>query len=134
MTLKQMVYKADRESETLAEGTYKGLDYIILSLGTHPTAYVRVPKTHPYFRKGYDNVDIRCHGGLTFASDRVAKEKKHGWWLGWDYAHLGDYSGYEMRGGLGDWNDYKWSTEEILTEVKEVIDQLLDPRHAAPNQ
>lgn len=48
---KPMIYTDKRQIITLDEGTYKGIDYLILSLGTHPTAYVRVPETHRYFGK-----------------------------------------------------------------------------------
>lgn len=119
--MKQMVYKEAREVETLDEGTYKGMDYIILSLGVHPTAYVRIPRGHQYFKKKYDDIDIDVHGGLTYASGDVANAKKVGWWIGWDYAHSGDYIGYD---GVYDRNGRHWTTEEILDDVKSVIDQL----------
>lgn len=121
--MKPMIYKPSREVTLLDSGTYKGIDYIILSLGSHPTAYVRVPKNHLYFKVEDHNIyDIECHGGLTYSNETVKKSDKKGWWLGWDYAHLGDYTGYDglsLRTG-----DRKWSTEEILDEVKNVIEQL----------
>ena len=30
--------------------------------------YVGVPEGHPHFEQKYDDVDVRVHGGLTFAS------------------------------------------------------------------
>lgn len=41
---KEMIYQADRKIEILETGTCFGLLYYILNLGTHPTAYVRIPK------------------------------------------------------------------------------------------
>ena len=52
-------------------------------------------------------------------------QKMEGWFIGWDYAHYGDYAGYEEKlpkelqtGGK------KWTTEEIFKEVKSVCYQL----------
>ena len=48
-----------------------------------------------------------------------------GWFVGWDYAHYGDYIGFEEKlpfnlrtGGK------KWTTEEIFAEVKDACYQL----------
>ena len=43
---------------------------------------------------------------------------KDDYWIGWDYAHLGDYCGWL---NVFDSTGKKWTTEEILQEVKEVI-------------
>ena len=51
----------------LHKGNWKGYDFFILSIGTHPTAYVRIPKEHKYYRKHYDRINIDCHYGLTFS-------------------------------------------------------------------
>jgi len=119
--MKEMVYKPKREVEVLHSGKYNGYDFVILSLGTHPTAYVRLPKTHIGYKKGYDDVAVTCNGGLTYANDNVKGSDKTGWWIGWDYAHCGDYSGYDYDFSR---NGHKWSTEEIFDEVKSVISQL----------
>jgi len=41
--MKEMVYKKEVFGckEVLAEGTYKGYDYAIVSLGSYPVAYVK---------------------------------------------------------------------------------------------
>lgn len=47
-------------------------------------------------------------------------QKIDGWFIGWDYAHYGDYAGYEellppkIRVG-----GKKWSTQEIYQEIRE---------------
>ena len=122
-----MVYKTDRETRILFEDDYKGRHFVIVSYGTHPCAYVEVTDTK-YAYLGYDELEdkIRCHGGLTYADnlDHVLGENNR-WFIGWDYAHAGDYMGYdELFNFKSRFKDKKWTTEEIYEEVKSVIEQL----------
>ena len=94
---KQMEYSIHRKREILFEGTYLGYQFYILNLGTHPTAYVEIPETSTLYEKGYSEIDIEVHGGLTYSSYELADIKDNSWFIGWDYAHLGDYTGYDMR-------------------------------------
>jgi len=123
--------------------TYKGLEYIVYfykDLGFY-CGYVKLPKGHPYeklFKKekikmgtreielevGYENMDISCHGGLTF-SVKITKENQQdypqgfslGYWIGWDYGHFGDKTAL--------FNGIEHSAEEVEAECKNVIEQLL---------
>jgi hypothetical protein len=58
--------------------------------------YVGVPEGHPWFGKGYDDVDANVHGGLTYAEPcqgdvcHEAPEPRH--WLGFDCGHSQDRS------------------------------------------
>lgn len=65
--------------------------------------YVGVPEGHPYFGKDSDEIDIACHGGLTFSNFCAQDDKEHGichrpapgepdkvWWLGFDCGHAFD--------------------------------------------
>ena len=121
--MKEMVYQKNRIKEILSEGEYCGYHVVIVSYGTHPCAYVEIPKNHPYYGKYYGDLDIDVHGGLTFGShlSHVLGERGlNGFYIGWDYAHAGDY--YE---GLPfSPHDKKWTTEEIFEDVKSVIHQL----------
>src|SRR5262249_44757906 len=78
----------------------------------HPTmgnwcGYVGVAEGHSYFGKEYEHEDVNvdCHGDLTFSDFCHQDDKEHGichrpdpgepervWWLGFDCAHGGDYS------------------------------------------
>lgn len=126
---KQMIYSCKRKREILASGKYKGYKFYILNLGAFPTAYVEIPKTHKFYMKHYDEIDIDVHGGLTYSEDflEISETKGIGgsWFIGWDYAHFEDYIGFEeiypsdFRTG-----SKKWTTQEILQEVFYVIDQL----------
>ena len=134
-----MIYGTKRtDGEILCSGEYEGYRYYIISYGVHPCAYVEVEMSHPWFAKDYydkvnDNGEspcdiIECHGGLTYAGSFswiVGHEDGNDrWFFGWDYAHAGDYIGYEQMWGLVSENDKKWTTEEIKREVEFVIHQL----------
>jgi hypothetical protein len=130
MRIKPMIYKKSMFVESLYEDTYKGYHFIILSFGSHPCAYIEIPPVHPYYKKDYDKIDINCHGGLTYSEDGLGNCKcglhREGYWIGWDYAHYGDYYYYDLWGENSDNNnEKKWTTEEIYEEVKDVIEQLI---------
>ena len=121
--MKEMIYQAERKIEVLDTGYCLGFLYYILNLGTHPTAYIKIPRDHKYFKKDYMEIDLDVHCGPTYSRDYLYISKNNkvdGWFVGWDYAHYNDYAGYDeimpkeiQTGGK------KWTTEEIYKEVKE---------------
>jgi hypothetical protein len=64
--------------------------------------YVAVAAGHPWYGKGYNDVEVSVHGGLTFngkcqPNGHICHIPKPGesddvWWLGFDCAHSGDYT------------------------------------------
>lgn len=59
------------EPDEVLDLVYFGLPALILR---HPSmfslnGYVGIPKTHPFWGKHYDNVNVQVHGGLTFANE-----------------------------------------------------------------
>ena len=129
---KQMVYQTERIFEILFEGTYEGYQFYIMNLGTHPTAYIEVPITNKLFGKTCDEIyemgiDIDVHGGLTYSRNHLFGSEKYKWFIGWDYAHAGDYAGYsEKYPSLSRLSHYdkKWTTEEIFEDVVSAIEQI----------
>ena len=137
--MNEMVYKERMSrAELLANDTYKGYEYVVLSLGSHPCGYVVVEDNDKLFGLDYDTIhskfDLDCHCGLTYSedylsflefSDKYNCDVKCGihnkWVIGWDYAHYGDYVGYDLFSDDGK----KWSTAEIVDECKDVIEQLV---------
>lgn len=114
----------------LCEGKYKDYQFYILNLGTHPCGYVEIPKEHILYEKDYfeiEEMEINVHGGITYTNYFLYGIDKKSWYIGWDYAHAFDYyGGYDDKiftNGLND-NCKKWSTIEIIEEVKNVINQL----------
>ena len=69
---------------------------------------------------------IECHGGLTYASEHLRTVDKEGWFIGWDYAHAGDFTGYDIKYPSIGYPGRMWTTQEIVDECKEVIDQLVE--------
>ena len=53
--------------------------------------------------------------------DFVKGEKR---FIGWDYAHAGDYVALPTGGGIFA-NGHRYTTEMIVSEIKEVIDDLV---------
>ena len=121
--MKEMIYSAESKREILSTGYCFGLLYFILNLGLHPTAYIKIPNN-----LDIDDNDIDVHGGITYTGDHLwinENEKLDGKFIGWDYAHYGDYAGYEEKlpkelqtGGK------KWTAEEIYKEVREACYQI----------
>lgn len=104
--------------KTLAAGDYKGIQFkIVNTCGTHPCGYINVPATYGLNEEKYN---FYPHGGITFIEfvshghGLDLPKIKNNLWLGWDFAHLGDYTSYS--------NGHKWTTEEILEDMKEAID------------
>lgn len=126
--MNKMVYQNTRLNPPgiLCSDEYCGYKFYVFNLGTHPCAYIQIPKEDKLFEISYDDIykkyDIYCHGGLTYSNSKLTSVEDVGWFIGWDYAHSGDYCGYK---GCEKFDDKKWNTEEIRFECKEVIDQIL---------
>ena len=80
------------------KGTYKGYTFVVLfqPLGFR-TGYVLVPQFHKYFEVDYCNINIKCHGGLTYGSHYFLEEEYPGWWIGYDCAHGDDKNDVEAQ-------------------------------------
>lgn len=66
--MKEMKYSKERKIEVLTTGYCFGLLYYILNLGTHPTAYIKLPNN-----SNIDENEIDVHGGITYY--QVQKER-----------------------------------------------------------
>lgn len=116
-------YQDRYKQELVYHKKYRGYEYFICDLGTHPTAYVKVPKNNKAFGKDYFDLDIDVHGGLTYSKNELKFYKysrKYNWFIGWDYAHIGDYVLFALFP-----NDKKYTLDEIIEDCKSVINQLI---------
>lgn len=97
----------------------------------HLNGYVGVPKGHPAYRVGYEDVDVEAHGGLTWSARLVAGEAADTpfWWLGFDCAHSGDLQP-GMREYLPDRgffaDHHYWTVLEVRAECARLADQLVE--------
>lgn len=53
-------------------------------------AYVLIPYWHKLYEQDYNNIQIKCHGGLTYSGHYLLNKKYPGWWIGFDCNHAGD--------------------------------------------
>ncbi len=120
------IYREERCREVLISGTIKGIDYAIVTYGSHPCCYVRVGKDSKLYRKDYrkadDIISYSPNGGFTYAEkDLFAFDKdKSKWILGWDYAHVWDYHPRINEEGK------KQTEKSLMTEVKKVINAIAE--------
>ena len=106
----------DRPNDVLSEGYHKGFKYVTMRSPMNVRCgYVRVPSNHPWSDKDYDELNIECHGGLTFAAFDTPcgdpeEESNPSYWVGFDCGHYMDspdpsFGGnpffYEVPGALG---------------------------------
>lgn len=121
MNMQEMIYKKDRIPPVrLADGVYRGVPFYVLSLGTHPCAYVDIA---PLGLHAINERDIDCHVGITYHRNYLTTVDHKGNFLGWDYAHCMDYSGDLQFLDLG--YSKRWTTKEMVAECKNVIDQIV---------
>ena len=122
--------------EKLYQGQVRGFDVVIVNMGSHPCAYIALDEGHPLTEKlkdteaGYDVLDLPVHGGLTFSGygNGIFLDDKT-FWIGWDYAHTGDYIDMGLVGEamklMADRNAKRWTTEEIYNEIEGTIPYLI---------
>ena len=117
--IKEMEYTTEKRREILAQGEMMGFEWFVISYGTHPCCYIKIPEGHKFFGIDYwDIEDVYCHGGLTFSSNRLLADMKEGWYIGWDYSHLGDYHAKVEPFGR------KYSVSMLIADVTETICDL----------
>jgi hypothetical protein len=96
----------------------------------HLNGYVALPKGHPYYGKGYTDIDVSVHGGITFANKGDSKRWERGyWWVGFDTGHSADFSPgmAEIAPGLykgghprGEYRNIHY----VIQETKDLAEQL----------
>ena len=123
--LKDPSYDGIRKNEILARGEYEDIDYIVKDLGTHPTAYVRCPEEYLKFKE--EDIPVTVHGGVTFKGSLTGEK---GIWIGWDYAHIGDY--YASNFLDMESEGTKHTTKELIKECKSAVHEMNLMRNYEP--
>lgn len=99
--------------------------------------YVGVPPGHPWYGKGYDEVDVNVHGGLTYAEACSEGEPEysichvpsegepdHVWWLGFDCGHLEDKSDISLSRDFRAEYGLDWMSRGVYRDVPYVRSQI----------
>lgn len=69
------------------------------------TGYVGIPKGHKLYRKHYDDINVSCHGGLTYSNDKLVDQIDDDiWWIGFGCGHYRD--GYDYDKAIELFKDY----------------------------
>lgn len=139
-----MEYTPYRHRSTLAKGFRGPYEFAVISFGTHPCCYIRIPYTHPLFGKSGSDVQI-FENEITYVDEYLKDVDDYlkdidsdgkSWWIGWDHAHCTDYIGFVLPLGInfpffdiGD-NDKeekpkKWTTDEMIKECLTAINVLI---------
>lgn len=117
------------QNMTIEQRKYHGYTYKVTAHLGHPNAYVKIPENHPLSGEGFEEVNALFeekefnppHGWFTYSENG---------WLGWDYAHAGDYvaNRYIPMDGK------RWTMKEITDEVHEVIGNLKEIHNGTRNK
>jgi len=136
---------AKLESGTVMKtGFESGIPFIIMRGPASLTAYLGIPPGHPIIKSNYkmsdfkniglslkdvdityDNINLDVHGGLTFGGNPEWLPPSN-YWLGWDYAHSGDYAFYDLDFSSHSRYDHRWTVDEVYAEVKTAAKQLAE--------
>jgi len=126
------------ESCKVLEWNEDGIERLILNIrGSHFTQYLGIPTDHPLAGYGYDEIPVRCHGGLTFSEEGKGGHYPAGfYWYGWDYAHAGDciYFGIDKESVISEYG-IDWTLEEVIEDgwsayydfklLKELVEKIV---------
>ncbi|MEE3358117.1 MAG: hypothetical protein VZR31_08535 [Lachnospiraceae bacterium] len=131
--MKKVIYGKTWNLTYIADqGEYKGVKYFIVAGGIHPCAYVMCDESFVEKHKDeWGGLDcIYVHGGVTWVDDaKHLRKHPEGWdgmCFGWDYGHCNDWAGYWSEVDNTMWGHKKWTTDEILYECHNAIDQYLE--------
>lgn len=128
--MKEMIYGG--ESGLLGvEEIFDGYKLAVTNTkGSHPCAYVQFPGIEALESCDDIWVEAEVHGGFTFLGSLKKVYDLDGIWLGWDYAHLGDYywTGFNDLFPHRD-KDKKWTAEEVRNEALEVLTAIKEGKY-----
>jgi len=114
--IKEMVYSHLREKEILMEDVYKDIPFVIISYGLWPCCYFQISTEEPKADIDIDDFHgLDVHGGVTLAGNLPGYK---GTWIGWDYAHCGDFDVFTKDGD-------EWFIKDLINETLTGIDDYL---------
>lgn len=126
----------DHYMDIVIEGDYKGRHFIINRFCGHPNGYIEIKESdYIYFgeldvyEERYDLYEGNIHGGMTYFGRINEMNGDRRFYIGWDYAHAGDYIEYSDKLQLPPIDmpkDKKWTLLEVLMDVARAWDGITD--------
>ena len=104
-----ILYNLNYTNNVVKTGKYKGINYVIKTLGYYPTAYVSYDIPEKW--------EEECPASISYSSREFDLEglDKSKEWTGWDYCHQTDrYTKFNETGR-------KYIIKDILKDIKAVI-------------
>lgn len=141
INMKEMVYSKEGKTELLFSKEFGDFHVAVINVrGSHPCGYVKVPDDiWNAVSKGWDGEKPKyyafdglfdVHGGFTYCGEYGhpggPNDLPDGNWVGWDYAHYGDYTAFDI--GFSQNPNKKWTTLEIVDEALDVCNQMIEYR------
>jgi len=84
----------------------------------HLCGYVTLTSDNDYFGLGYDDIQVTCHGGLTYASGEGSI-----WVIGFDCAHYEDVQPFYEDDWLDKRGVYR-DMEYVIKECESICEQI----------
>lgn len=115
------LYDENGEVKLVGSGEWKGYKFHIVTVGTHPNAYIELNQKE--IKMPWERI-LEVHGGVTYheRSCHYSFPEMNGKaMVGWDYAHCCDYH----ISSLGERTGKKWTSDEIVDECVSVIEQII---------
>ena len=137
--MKEMIYNGSGKTELLyVEWNSHGQALAVVNTrGSHPCGYIQFPQldeieNYDGFWIGSDEDGDYCdvHGDWTFLGS-LETLGLPGIWLGWDYAHYGDWtqSMPPEQDFFSHEDERKWTTEEIVETAKKCLDYIWNGKY-----
>ena len=119
------IYQRKRINKIIMSGCYNGVQWVIKTLGSHPVSYIAVSKDTPVENISwpqeitFDSNDDPEEGA---AASHIGLDIRNRW-IGWDYAHSGDY--YMMAEEMKDVEGHKYTYDELIADVEDMTDTYI---------
>ena len=147
--IKEMTYSTKKQSILYLEVNDDDTAICIIDRGGWPCSYIKMPEdiyqNNIESTNGcgfyYDDIDVDVHGWVTFGGYcklrlrseydvnkfDIDERMPEGYWLGWDYAHAGDYCYRELSDSVFRFDpdfEHKYTIKELIEEAHEALKQL----------
>jgi hypothetical protein len=99
----------DISHNNIETSSYSGFLYNIKHNGNgYRCGYIRIPPSHPWHNKDYNDIPADVHGGLTYTN----VDAEGNYWIGFDCAHLYDLQDKSLP------YKYPYTREEPMGTIK----------------